>query len=701
MKRRDVLGMGLKMTALATGAATLPMARGASLLGGNDADAGVKRVLLVTKCHLDVGFTETQAQVMRRYFDVYYPQAMKTAAALREAGGDRYTWTTGSWLLFEYLEQATAAQRTAMEMAIAKGDIAWHALPFSWETEMLDASMITGALGFSQTLDARFGKRTIGAKMTDVPGHSRGIIAPLQAAGVRLLDVGVNGASTPPEVPDVFLWKDPAGRSLMMVYHRHDYGSTVTVPASDLAIDVEVREDNSGPHSVEEIAAIYKKLRARFPGATITPATMSDVAAAVEPYREKLPVVTGEIGDTWIYGIPSDPPKVARYREMARLRREWLAQKKLVAGDATDRAMLRRLALAPEHTWGTDTKRYIDKEHYRPADLAKVLATAPYQTVQFSWQEKRDDITQGVNNLPAAMQTEANTRLATLAVTAPESAGMKPVDAAKEIQTKHFVIGFDAKTGAITKLENRATGRQWASAEQPLALFTYQTLSAAEYSDFLDRYITVKTWWAPQDFGKPNVESFDAKAAEWHPTLRSIAHSHTGAEERLLLRLEIEDAAAVAKGNTAWPNEIYLELQMPVAEPVVHLRLTTMGKAVNRMPEAMWLSFQPMGEGGKGWTVEKVGQDVAVTDVLEGGGRAMHAVSEKVRFEAAGKGGTFELATTDAPVVALGKRSPLNFSRSLPDMRGGVHVSLFNNAWGTNYPQWCGGDWSYRFTLRA
>ncbi len=706
MKRRSVLGMGMKMAALATGAAAMPGARGASLLGmAGEGDAGpVRRVLLVTKCHLDVGFTETQAQVMRRYFDVYYPQAMKTAATLREAGGDRYTWTTGSWLLYEYLEQATAAQRTAMEAAVAKGDIAYHALPFSWETEMLDATVITGALGFAQTLDARFGKRTIGAKMTDVPGHTRGIIAPLQAAGVRLLDIGVNGASTPPEVPDVFLWKDPEGRSLVMVYHRHNYGSTVLVPGSDLAIDVEVREDNSGPHSIEEIKEIYAGLRAKFPGAIITAATMSDVAAAVEPYRDKLPVVTGEIGDTWIYGIPSDPPKVARYREMARLRQEWVAQKKLAVGDATDRQLLRRLALAPEHTWGTDTKRYIDKEHYRPVDLAKVLATTPYQTVQFSWQEKRDDITQGVNNLPAAMQTEANARLATLAVKAPSGEGMKTVDLAsgamKEIKTKHFTIAFDPKTGAIVKLENRATKRNWASAERPLALFTYQTLSAAEYADFIARYIVVKTWWAPQDFGKPNVEAFHAEAAEWHPTLTSLSHTHTGDEDRLLLRLRIEDAAALAVGNTAWPAEIFLELRLPTHEPVVHLQVTTMGKAVNRMPEAMWLTFQPAGAAAKdGWSVEKVGQDVAVTDVLEGGGRAMHAVSERVRYQDAE--GSFELATTDAPVVALGKRSPLNFSKELPDMSGGVHVSLFNNAWGTNYPQWCGGDWSYRFTLKA
>ena len=94
---------------------------------------------------------------------------------------------------------------------------------------------------------------------------------------------------------------------------------------------------------------------------------------AVEPYRSNLPVVTQEIGDTWIYGVPSDPVKVARYREVAALAQEWLAQAKFRAGDTTDRALLRRLRFAREHTWGVDTKRLKDYQHYTPKDLAKVL----------------------------------------------------------------------------------------------------------------------------------------------------------------------------------------------------------------------------------------------------------------------------------------------------------------------------------------
>ncbi len=149
-----------------------------------------------------------------------------------------------------------------MEGALIRGDIAWHALPFTWQTELLDTSAIEGAVGFSQALDRRFGRKTTGAKMTDVPGHSRGLIQPLANSGVTLLDIGVNSASTPPDVPDAFVWKDLAGNaSLTMLYHQKSYGGVVRIPRSDLAIAVEVRDDNSGPHTIEEIRQIYAELQ--------------------------------------------------------------------------------------------------------------------------------------------------------------------------------------------------------------------------------------------------------------------------------------------------------------------------------------------------------------------------------------------------------------------------------------------------------
>ncbi len=172
-------------------------------------DSAVKRVLVMFKCHLDVGFIDTQANVVRKYFDRYFPLAIQTAAAMRRAGSDRYIWTTGSWLIYQYLEKAAEPQRQRMEQAIRSGDIAWHALPFSWQTELMDRSLIAGGLGFAQSLDRRFQQTTTGAKMTDVPGHTRAIVGPLAGHGVKFLDIGVNSASTPPDVPPSFSGRIP------------------------------------------------------------------------------------------------------------------------------------------------------------------------------------------------------------------------------------------------------------------------------------------------------------------------------------------------------------------------------------------------------------------------------------------------------------------------------------------------------------
>ena len=693
MRRRDFLN-GVIATA---GTSALRPWRSAEDAAQSTDGRDVRRVLVVFMCHLDIGFTNTQASVVRKYFDTYFPQAIATAAAMRATGGDRYVWTTGSWLLYQYLEQASPDERRRMERAIAAGDFTWHALPFNWQTEMLDRSMIEGCLALSATLDQRFGHRTTGAKMTDVPGHSRGLIGPLAAAGIKLLDIGVNSASTPPDVPEAFLWKNPDGSSLMMLYHRHAYGGVIRVPESDLAIVVEIRSDNSGPHSESEIQGIYGNLRRQFPNAKIHAGGFNEVANAVDVFRDRLPVVHSEIGDTWIYGCPSDPVKVARYREMARLRHEWIQNKQMTAGDTTDRRLLAWLALAAEHTWGTDTKRYIDYDHYTPKALEQVLDQPGYKTMEQSWQEKRNNIDVAISTLPAGFRRQAEDRLSALRAGQPDRSGLSSHDAKKEFDTENFSVALDPQAGSILRLRHKKTGREWADARHPLALFTYQTLSQSDYAAFLDAYVRSKESWAPKDFGKPNIAHFEAESREWHPAL---VHCWSGSDEhatRIIEELKIDDPASGRMGRVAWPDSMFLEMVLPRAEPVVYMTFTSLNKRPNRMPESMWLTFAPVAPEPDGWVLEKVNQAVSPLDVVRGGGRSMHAVTEYVRYR--DKRGALQLTTFDAPVVAVGKRSPLNFSMNLPDLEHGVHFNLFNNAWGTNYIQWAGGDWTYRFKI--
>jgi hypothetical protein len=142
-----------------------------------------------------------------------------------------------------------------------------------------------------------------------------------------------------------------------------------------------------------------------------------------------------------------------------------------------------------------------------------------------------------------------------------------------------------------------------------------------------------------------------------------------------------------------------MTLRASKTEPVARITFAWFGKDANRMPEALWLGFRPIAPRNDGWMLTKVGQQVSPFDVVPGGNRHMHAISRDVHYRDADGGLTIE--TLDAPVVALGERSPISFSKAQPDLSQGLHFCLFNNGWGTNYVQWFGEDMQFRFLIRA
>ena len=61
----------------------------------------------------------------------------------------------------------------------------------------------------------------------------------------------VRNAPKYPTTAYLFNWRDPEGAEIMVLYHPFGYGSTVAIPGTDIAVSIQVRGDNSGPHSLE------------------------------------------------------------------------------------------------------------------------------------------------------------------------------------------------------------------------------------------------------------------------------------------------------------------------------------------------------------------------------------------------------------------------------------------------------------------
>lgn len=660
----------------------------------------VRRVHLVFKTHLDLGFTDFARNVAETYFEQYIPQAIAAAQELRRADGtERFVWTTGSWLIYEYLERAAPDKRAALEQAILDGDIAWHGLPFTTHSELMDSDLFCFGISLSQELDARFGKRTVAAKMTDVPGHTRGIVPLLAKAGIRFLHIGVNAASTPPDVPPVFRWRAPDDSEVIVMYQKGAYGDLQIVPGLDEALAFAHTSDNIGPQTVAQIYAAFAHLRDLLPNAEIVGSTMDAFASKLSESKTPLPIVSQELGDTWIHGAGSDPKKVSQFRALARLRRSWLARG-VNPQEITWKKFSRALLKIPEHTWGLDVKTHLaDYDNYRN-DLFDAARNKPnFQKMEASWNEQRSYVKEALDALgDSAMGLDARRALTEIGPTRPDIKNLERVaDPLARFESRHWQFAFDPR-GALAHLKERASKRTWASAAYPLGLVCYETYSQADYDRFYKQYNVHRpenAWWSVPDFTKPGIAKAGAEHHEWVPRLAALYRDPSAQMPRHVLELEMPREPVVNYGS---PAVLYLTVEFAEDEPLIRFVLQWFEKRACRLPEAIWFSFCPRVRRAKGWTMDKLGHAVSPLEIVRDGNRHLHAVGHGVWYRDDAM--QFEIETRDAPLVAPGTRSLLNFTNRQPSLARGMHWLLANNVWGTNFPMWYEDDARFEFVLR-
>jgi len=638
------------------------------LLAQNDS---IEKVFVVFKTHLDVGFTNYSSAVTQNYLDNFIPKALDVAEELRaENSEEKYVWTVGSWLIWKYLQKATLEETERLTKAISAGDIVWNGVPYTVESEVMNKEMFESSLLLAKKLDKRFQKHTIAAKMTDVPGHTRSIIAPLCKAGLRFLHIGVNPSSAVPKVPNFCRWQDTEGNEIILVYQQ-DYGSEDVLPDGKTAISINFTSDNHGPHSVEKVKRIYADLHKRYPNARLVAASFNEIAEELYGMKNKLPIVTSEIGDTWVYGYGSEPLRMAKYRVVSNLYANWIQEGKLNEEDDATLNFVAELGLIAEHTWGMDVKTHLknwDKYDMEVFKAARSLEA--FQRMEHSWRELDQYIDNALTYLPDDLRREAEERIA-------EVEKVEVPDWGKHANSRF---------------------RPWAlSLGEGKKIFVpglfYQMYNETDYINYRKRYQRGKYDWAIADFGKPGLD----KSGTVHASVQAEVVKERVKKMRgkvySVYELAFPEITGIDKG--VYPERMWAEVYENNKKGIVEIDLTIWNKPAVRLPEAYWLSFDV--DNILSIIAEKIGQRVDVFDVVERGNRQMHGIDHYIDLITSA--GTLRIMSETAFLVNIGEADGLNYSINYPNKQGGIHFNLNNNLWGTNFSMWNEGSLTYHFVL--
>jgi hypothetical protein len=235
------------------------------------------------------------------------------------------------------------------------------------------------------------------AKMTDVTSHTRATATVLAHAGVKFFHLGCNDNCSHPDLPQMYWWEGPDGSRVLTVFSAR-YGSEIHPPRGwpyKTWLCMWMTYDNQGPPNVQAVRALWAQAKKELPGVRVRFGQLSDFAEAILREKPDLPVVRGDMPDTWIHGIGSMPietqlahvtrPRIAALEALDTLLGVW-GVPAAPAGPVVRKAYENTL-LFGEHTWGPDVARYAGYAYGEA--WKKRLAAGDYRFLLEGFNQKR------------------------------------------------------------------------------------------------------------------------------------------------------------------------------------------------------------------------------------------------------------------------------------------------------------------------
>jgi hypothetical protein len=798
-------------------------------------DGEIDAVYVVFSTHLDLGYDAPPdgepsgnpqgaktSDVINRYFDTYFGQVAKTAAEIRATSEYDYKWMTQAWLVSAYrhckdtnigLNCPNATALKHFEESVRRGEITWHAFPFNAEPELFDATLFGAALNLTFDEDEFYGHaKRMTYSQRDVPGLTRATVPIFSKAGVKAVSVGENNAASPVNLPPIFVWRDIESDSeVLALFHSGGYGGDsnstidklqtnltnvsqedcVRVPEARVALCYAWREDNTGPHLPNEVMQVFGEVKQTFPNAKLHSSdSFDDFVEKVWPVRSNLPVVTAEIGDTWIYGASTDPLKLAQFRAINRARAQCSAdgidastdtksigkQTKQVSPpglrgakhatldsehpsmqhgaflpwcECTVRELKnfeRLLMLAGEHTFGSDggqtrNEAWSKEELQQKLDEKAISYTMDIQT----WTEQRDFLVAAVAALPkrsrlvvaierelekvnppqhqvherTSIEGDANPFDPTGYTIVPIEAAVYPrvwgcgkhVENWAHDDKVHISFGRDGSIVHLRRGTLTSADETWATPDQRLAQVLYQGLSYDQMKSFTVDYAAGANsceW----NFGKPNMDKTEGTNATSNtPILTDFGFRDDGQSTTFLLTMRFPDSISTESPVRGAPPLLKAVVKVPhgssnATGASVEYNLRWYNKSAAHAAESIWLTNMPATTDANGWRLEKLGalinpRDADLSDAVVDSVCTYPGKTCGVHLHAVGGGGVrystpkadaspafFNIEPLDTALVSVGDPIATPTPLIAPDTAGGMHFSLYNNLWNTNYPTW-------------
>ncbi|MBM4060989.1 MAG: hypothetical protein FJ265_07815 [Planctomycetes bacterium] len=339
-------------------------------------------IYLVPHSHTDIGYTHLQAEVEQRQVENLKKGIAHAQATADHSEGARFVWNVEVlWAADLYLRRLDEPARAAFATAVQKGQVALNGLYLNILAGLARPEELVQSTRLATQFAERFGVRIDTAMISDIPGHTWGLVPALAQAGIRYLSTSPNyfdriGTAQVASADQPFWWEGPAGERVLtwntwMGYAlSHTWGArlgpervasyldhlaSIHYPYDVAYIRWSGLGDNAEPEA--SICDFVQQWNARYRWPRLVISDQHAPFAALEQrHGDRLPVRRGDWTPYWEDGAGSSARETAMNRASAdRLTQVgalWALHAPASWSAADAAAAWRNVLLYTEHTWG-------------------------------------------------------------------------------------------------------------------------------------------------------------------------------------------------------------------------------------------------------------------------------------------------------------------------------------------------------------
>ncbi len=340
-------------------------------------------VYIVPHSHTDIGYTHLQPEVEQRQMENLSKGMAFAEKTASYPEGARFVWNVEVlWAADLFLQRMEAPRRAAFDKAVRSGQVGLNGLYLNVLSGLARPEELVQAARFATELSERLGVKIDTAMISDIPGHTWGLVPALAQAGIRYLSTSPNffdriGTTQVASADQPFWWVGPSGREKVLTWNTwmgyalsHTWNAKLTdahvaeyldhleqvrYPYDITYIRWSGLGDNSEPEA--SICDFVKDWNARYrwPRFVISD-QHAPFAALEERYGDRLPTRRGDWTPYWEDGAGSSSRETAMNRasadRMTQAETVWALRAPEAWPAAAADAAWKKVLLYTEHTWG-------------------------------------------------------------------------------------------------------------------------------------------------------------------------------------------------------------------------------------------------------------------------------------------------------------------------------------------------------------